>query len=423
MAQGTETAQPVARAEDTEAAMAWNRWHIIAGQALQNAGDQVVKASTVLTWLLVALGSPAWAIALLVPIRESGSMLPQAALTPWVRRQRQRKWVWVAGAAGQAIAVAAMAGTAAVATGTAAGVLILLELAAFALSRALTSIASKDVLGRTIPKGRRGDINGIATLVSGVIAVTIGVGIRLWGGGDANTDVLAWLLGAAALAWVVALAVYARVREPEGGEADPDPGQGWVARSWGLLAHDRPFRRFVTVRALLLVSALSPPFVVSLAAQQGSAGLSGLGPFVIASGLAGIIGGRPFGRLADRSSRTLMIVGAAAASAIILALLIVNQMAAASWLFIAAYFLLTVTHTGVRVARKTYVVDMATGDQRTEYVAVSNTAMGVLLLAAGAVSSALALVGPEAALLFLAGLGLVGVVAGRTLEEVSSGAA
>ena len=90
--------------------------------------------------------------------------------------------------------------------------------------------------------------------------------------------------------------------------------------------------------------------------------------------------------------------------------------------FIVAYFLLTITHTGVRVARKTYVVDMATGDQRTEYVAVSNTAMGVLLLIAGAVSSALALLGPEAALLFLAGLGLLGVVAGRSLEEVSVGA-
>ncbi len=431
MARNTDAFAPIARKSglpeddrpvDAGASVAWNRWHIIAGQALQNAGDQVVKASTVLTWLLAALGSPAWAIGLLVPVRESGSMLPQAALTPWVRRRRQRKWVWVAGAAGQAVSVAAMAVTAAIATGATAGVLILLELAAFALSRALTSIASKDVLGRAIPKGQRGDINGIATLVSGVVAVTIGLGIRVWGGSEANADVLAWLLGAAALAWIAALAVYARIREPVDDEPAPEPGEGWFGRTWTLLADDAPFRRFVIVRALLLVSALSPPFVVSLAAGQGGAGLSGLGPFVIASGLAGIIGGRPFGRLADRSSRTLMVGGAAAASAIILALLAaerIEAVAGTSWLFIAAYFLLTVTHTGVRVARKTYVVDMATGDQRTEYVAVSNTAMGVLLLVAGAISSALAQLGPEAALLFLAGLGLLGVLAGRSLAEVS----
>src|SRR5699024_3150159 len=143
---------------------------IIGAQALQSTGDQVVKASTVLAWLLAALGSPAWAIGLLVPIRESGSMLPQAALTPWVQRHVQRKWIWVAGAAGQALAAAAMGGTAATATGTTAAVLILLGLTAFALSRALTSISSKDVLGRAIPKGQRGNINGIATLVSGVVA-------------------------------------------------------------------------------------------------------------------------------------------------------------------------------------------------------------------------------------------------------------
>jgi MFS family permease len=266
----------------------------------------------------------------------------------------------------------------------------------------------------------------MATLVSGAVAVTVGLGIRLWGGTDANTDVLAWLLGAAALAWVAAIAVFARIREPAGADGADAAGESWLARSWRLLAGDAPFRKFVVVRALLLVSALSPPFIVALAAEQGSGGLSGLGPFVIASGLAGIVGGRPFGRLADISSRKLMIAGAAAASAIIGALLGIERIEAlrdAPWVFFVAYFLLTVTHTGVRVARKTYVVDMATGDQRTEYVAVSNTAMGVLLLITGAASSALAQLGPEAALLFLAGLGLLGVLVGRSLEEVSTGAA
>ena len=414
------------RAPDVVDNLRWNRARIIGAQALQSTGDQVVKASTVLTWLLAALGSPAWAIGLLVPLRESGSMLPQAALTPWVQRHAQRKWVWVAGAAGQALATAAMAVTAAVATGTTAAVLILLALAAFALSRALTSISSKDVLGRTIPKGQRGNINGIATLVSGVVAVTVGLALRIWGGEDADTSVLAWLLGAAALTWVAALAIYATIREPVR-EVEPERGrddEGWVVRSWRLLRDDAPFRTFVTVRALLLVSALSPPFIVALAAEKGSAGLSGLGPFVIASGLAGIVGGRPFGRLADRSSRRLMVGGAIAAAVVTLGLVVLLNVPAIadwSWLFVVTYFLLAVTHTGVRVARKTYIVDMARGDQRTEYVAVSNTAISVLLLVTGAVSSGLAQINTEVALVFLAILGLTGAVVGRSLVEVSAG--
>ena len=403
--------------------LGWNRARIIGASALQNAGDQVGKASTVLAWLLASLGAPTWTIGLLVPVRESGSMILQAAMTPWVRGFRQRKWIWVIGGAGQAISVAAMAVTATLATGTAAGVAILIELAVFALSRSLTSISSKDVLGRTIPKGQRGDINGIATLVSGGVAVAIGVGIRLLGGSEVNVGALAALLGVASLAWMAALIVYASVREPAGQPAQNDV-DGWASRSWHLLRDDVPFRTFVTVRALLLVSALSPPFIVGLAAEQGDGGLSALGPFVVASGLAGIVGGRPFGRLADRSSRTLMIWGAGIASVVILALLaadVVPALADSQWLLIATYFLLALTHTGVRVARKTYVVDMATGDTRTDYVAVANTTMGVLLLIAGGLSSSLAQFGTDVALLFLAVLGLAGVLVARSLPEVSEG--
>lgn len=64
---------------------------------------------------------------------------------------------------------------------------------------------------------------------------------------------------------------------------------------------------------------------------------------------------------------------------------------------------------------------MAEGDQRTTYVAVSNSAMGLILLLVGAISSALATVGLDWALLFLAALGLFGVVASMRLPDVSRG--
>ena len=87
--------------------------------------------------------------------------------------------------------------------------------------------------------------------------------------------------------------------------------------------------------------------------------------------------------------------------------------------FVVAYFLITLMHTGVRVGRKTYVVDMAEGDKRTTYVAVSNSAMGLILLIVGGVSSALATVHVFYALGFLAIMGLVGVFAGTALPDVS----
>ena len=95
--------------EQVATAVPRNATRQISAMTLQKAGDLVVDAKTVLSWLLAALGAPASFTGLLVPIRESGSMLPQAALAPLVRRLAVRKWMWVAGALLQATAVLALA--------------------------------------------------------------------------------------------------------------------------------------------------------------------------------------------------------------------------------------------------------------------------------------------------------------------------
>ncbi|WP_434967448.1 MFS transporter [Janibacter indicus] len=417
-----------------------NSLRLIGANALQSSGDQTVSASTVLPWLFHAIGVPAALTGALVPIRESGSMLPQAFLTPFVVRVRRRKLVNVAGALVQAAAVAVMAITAAVGSGVVAGLVILAALAVFSLGRCLTSIASKDVQARVVPKGERGQINGLATTASGLVAITLGLAVRALGEGlDAQT--LAAILGLGAALWVAVAGVWASIREPvtlrDGASAPPqgpdsdeaDEGQSWFAETITLLREDATFRNFVTVRSFLLVSSLSPPFIVTMAVQAGAPALTGLGGFIIASGLAALLGGRVFGRMADRSSRRLMMLGAALASLVLVALVVVDtalDLAGDSLLtyaiFVGAYFLVTMLHTGVRVGRKTYVVDIADGDQRTTYVAVSNSAMGLVLLVVGAITSAIAGLGIVWALLFLAGLGVLGVLSSRRLPEVEGAA-
>lgn len=399
-----------------------NASRIIGVLTLQRIGDSVVDAKTVLPWLFTALGAPAGLIGLLVPVRESLSLLPQASLLPRVRRVQLRKLAWVFGAGGQAGSVAVMALVAATLDGAVAGVLVLLALAAFALFRALGSIASKDVLGRTVPKGRRGRVNGMATTIGGAVAIVMGLAIRVLGGGQVQVAPLAWLLLGAAATWVVGAALFATVSEPREPVAEIGAG-GWLRHSVELLRDDKPFRRFVLVRTLLLVSALSPPFVVSLASDVSGAALGALGPFVLASGVASLTSGWLWGGVADRSSRRAMMLGAGGASAVLLALLVLlttDVLADTTWAYVGAYLLLMLAHTGARVGRKTYVVDLAEGNQRTDYVAVSNTAMGVLLFAAGGLSAALAQIGVGVALGFLAVLGLIGVLLATRLPEVSA---
>jgi predicted MFS family arabinose efflux permease len=395
----------------------------VAALTLQKVGDLIVDAKTVLSWLLAAVGAPAGFAGLLVPIRESGSMLPQAALVPWVRRLAVRKWVWVAGGALQAVAVLAMALVTATTRGVAAGTGILLALAVFAVARSLSSIASKDVLGRTVPKGTRGQVNGLATVGAGVAAITVGLAMRALGAEDTPAGTFAWLLVGACTAWLAAIAVFAAVVEAPG-EHDTVTDASASRRALALLRDDAPFRRFVLARTLLLVSALTPPFVVTLATQRGGGtGLDGLAPFVLSSGIASLVGGRVWGRFADRSSRRVMMLACGLASVVVLAflaLLRVDGLAQREWLYPATYLLLALAHTGSRIGRKTYVVDLAEGNRRTDYVAVSNTAMGVLLLVTGAVSAGVAALGVEAALALLAGLGLLGVAVSRSLPEVTA---
>ena len=144
-----------------------NARYFIWSNGLQNLGDQIVAAKTVLPALFSAAGVPAFFTGLLTPIRESGSMLPQAALSPWVSSKPKRKRVWLLGSWGQALSGVGIAAAAATLSGVALGLAVIVCLAALSVFRALCSIAGKDVQGRTIDKGKRGLITGRATALSG----------------------------------------------------------------------------------------------------------------------------------------------------------------------------------------------------------------------------------------------------------------
>ena len=199
MTDSSEAAKPAGEnLESVQNHSSANAKRYVWAHGLQNIGDQIVAAKTLLPWLLHSAGAPGFFIAMLVPVRESGSMLPQAALTPWVKSRSRRKTVWIAGALGQAVATALIGVATLFLEGTALGVAVIIALAGFATARALCSMASKDVQGRTIPKGQRGQISGRAAMLGGVAAIIVGA--VLWIIRDNNTKpIVAGLIFVAAL--------------------------------------------------------------------------------------------------------------------------------------------------------------------------------------------------------------------------------
>ncbi|MCK9537669.1 hypothetical protein [Dokdonella sp.] len=397
-----------------------NFLRMVGANVLTKIGDLLIDPKTVLAWLVVAVGAPAALVGILVPIRESGSMIPQLAIGAWVRHYPLRKWFWVLGSVLQGIAAAAMAAAVWWLEGPVAGLAIVAGLAAFSLSRGLCSVAMKDVQGKTVPRARRGRQAGLAASLSGL--VTLGLGVALLSGrSDPGVVFYTALLLAAALCWWLAAAVFARIEEFPGETAGGGHALREAWRNLGLLRTDADFRGFVLARALLMASALGSPFIVLLA-EQGSRRMALLGGFVLASSLASTLSASIWGFLADTSSRKVMIrAGGLAALVCLLVPLFAVSLPSAGllWIYPVAFFVLAIAHAGVRIGRKTYLVDMARGNRRTDYTAVSNSVIGVLLLVVGAFSSALALLGAAWALLLLGVMGLAGAVMSWRLPELA----
>ncbi len=397
-----------------------NFFLILASNVLTKLGDLLISPKTVLAWLMTAVGAPAL-VAWLVPIRESGSMVPQMVIAAWVRRKAVRKWFWTLGAFGQAASVVAMAASVWFLEGYAAGAGIVAALVVFSLARGFCSVAMKDVQGKCIPKTRRGRLSGLASTIGGSATVVL-TALLFWDRGDPSLTFYTLLLLLAAVLWVIAGALFASVDEYAGETGGGGNAINEAFSSLSLLRDDAPFRHFVITRALLLCSALAAPYFVVLAQQASDTGWM-LGVFLLASSLASSLSASFWGWAADTSSRRVMIRGAAMASAICLAVgisaLILGKDFGGAWFYPAAFFVLNIAHAGVRLGRKTYLVDMAGGNKRTDYTAVSNTVIGVLLLATGGLTALVSLVSEVAVILVLGLMGLAGMLSALRLREVT----
>ncbi|HEY9119407.1 MAG TPA: MFS transporter, partial [Marinobacter sp.] len=146
--------------------------------------------------------------------------------------------------------------------------------------------------------------------------------------------------------------------------------------------------------------------------------------FLLASSLASSISASVWGWMADTSSRRVMIRGGAMASVVCLIVVIAAVLAGSDlgsiWFYPGAFFVLSIAHAGVRLGRKTYLVDMAGGNKRTDYTAVSNTVIGCLLLLAGGLTAVVSMVSDLAVILVLGLMGLAGTISALRLEEVTS---
>ncbi|PWK53210.1 MFS transporter [Pleionea mediterranea] len=375
--------------------------HILSLAATKSS-DGLIDPKLILSWLLAQLGASALIIGQLVPVREAGALLPQLFTSEWIRKRPQRKWVWAAGSFVQGLCVAGMVICCFTLTDDRAGLAILILLAILAVARSFCSVSYKDVLGKTVSKSTRGTATGTAGTIASA-SVILFASLLTFNIIPLSIFTLSITLSIASGLWLIAAALFTQLNESSGATDGGENATRGLRDRLSLIVADKQLFRFITVRALLVSTALAPPFMLltgtatktnanqqSLTAltQSGTEGfLSQLGLLILASSLAGFSSSYIWGRLADKSSRNALIVSALIAGLTLASTAIIHitqpVWLTTVWLLPILLFLLMIAYQGVRLARSTHLVDMAHHTQRANYTAVSNTVIGIVLLLGG----------------------------------------
>jgi predicted MFS family arabinose efflux permease len=400
-----------------------NFFAYLVANLLNKISDELVSARLTLPWLFSVLGVPAAFAGFLVPIREAGVLLPQLMVAAYVRAMPRRKIVWLLGALLSAVMLLLMALIAWQSGGMMAGWLLLTCLVFYSLVRGLCSVSAKDVLGKTVSKTRRGRLMGYSASLAGIATLVIGLLLQGDFVGRDNVAVLLVFIVVAGLLWLLAFAAFFAITEPAGATEGGGNALTEALRSLRLIIDDKPFRHYVISRILLLSVALVIPFYVILAQQWLQGQLALLGWLIIANGLAGSVSAAFVGRLADHSSRNVM-AGAALLAGVVGFLTWYVGRYHAAWSLgvttaVVVFFLITLAHGAVRLGRKVYLVDMASNENRAQYVAVSNTIIGIAMLPAGIVGVVADVVDVQSAILLLSAISIAAAIYIMRLRDVS----
>ena len=384
--------------------------------------DSIANMKLIIPWIMESLNVPLFLISFLVPIKESGSLIPQLLIGAFVRKLPIRKYVWCIGSLLQACCMIGIGIVAWNMDGLNAGIAIIILIIMLSLSRGLNSVAAKDVLGKTIPKSRRGALNGYSGSFAGLIVIILGIYFLLVGEKPFSPQNFGVLLFIAGFFWILAAFAYSNIEEQKG-ETDGGGNALKVAfKKLSLLKTDSNFRLFVITRALFLCSVLSAPFFVIIAQQHSSSNVYLLGLFILSSGFADFSSSIFWGKLSDVSSKKAMILGAKISTLLGFFVFFLDtfyeHIFSIIWIMPLIYFVLTVGYQGIRIGRKTYLVDLAGGNKRTDYVAVSNTIIGIVLLFTGLIGVLHSVIGLSGIILLLSLCGVVGIILASKLPEL-----
>lgn len=388
--------------------------------AASKLAEQVAGPNLILPWLFQLLGTPVWMFGFLMPIKQSFSLLPQMVVAGQIRRLARRKWVWVGSAMIQALCLLLMVPVALWLSPTSAGFSLLGLLIVFSAASGTASVAFQDVLGKTIEKGRRGRLLARRALVGGLLTTVVGLLLNRYRTAQLDLTPVLILLLAAAVLWGLSAFFFALIREFPGAVQGGRNAISETQAGLQLFRQYSGFRQFLRARSLLLSVELATPFFVLHAGQLLQLKVQNVGSLIIAVGVSQVLSSPFWGKMADQTSKKVMIISSFIAFMAAVLALLLTYVPAFSFQYagyLLVFVLIGLAEAGVRLGRKTYLVDAVPAEERTTYTAFSNSFVGAVAIVSGLTGFIAQWLGASAMIAVIAIIMLLGFLACRQMPE------
>ncbi len=391
----------------------------LANGSATKLAEQLAGPNLVLPVMLASIGAPVSLVAMLMPIKQAGSLIPQLAVAGQIRAFRLRKWFWAAAGSVQSLCLILMAVAIVIAPPHLAGACVVLLLFVFSVASGVGSVAFQDVMGKTIPKGRRGRLLSGRAAIGGALTLGAGLALNLERGEAAPVSVFLILLLGAAVLWAAGAIAFALTDETPGATSGGRSMLSELTSGVALVRDSQTYRHYLGARAGLLAAEVALPFYALYIAKTAGSGADLVGTLIISVAVANIVSSPIWGALSDRSGRLAMVLSGTLSALTGLLLLGLGAFAEAIplWAYGIPFLLGGIAEAGVRVSRKTYLVDTAPEDDRPLYTAFSNTVAGGIALASGLLGLLASVAGVTAAIVALILFAVLGALVAVALPE------
>ena len=354
--------------------------------SLTKFAEKLIISGLTLPWILSFLGAPLFLIGMLVPIKDIGSLLPQLIVSGKIREKQKRKPYWVAAGFTQGLCLLVSAIVLAfIDNQTVVSYAIVFLLLLFSIASGVGSVSFKDVTGKTVPKGERGQMLSYRSAFGGSLALIAGSALVFFLKREDDKWLYVGLFACAGVLWIVASILFSAIKEQPGSTQGARTPLEEIKTGASLLKTDSSYRNFIITRALLMAIPLLNPFFILLAKEVSKNNWNYLGYIIVVGSLAQIVSSPIWGRLADKSSLQLMRISAGLSILSILYALIFiyfDSKILNFYYFMPILFINGIAYSGARLSRKTYIIDYAPEKERPTYISVANTLIGLFTIIA-----------------------------------------